>query len=84
MSFGGSNNGERRGTSRNPAITQNSGSGSTAPFTPRAASSSVLLAGLMGMRPQNNPALNTGFTTGGQPGLGRRPALQKRVGLGGL
>lgn len=61
----------------NPAI--------TAPpaYTPQKADSSVLLAGLMGLRPKTNPALSTSFATGSSPGLGRRPSLLKRVNLGG-
>ncbi len=51
--------------------------------TPTKADSTVLLAGLMGMRPRNNPALSTNFATGSGGGLGRRPALQKRVQMGG-
>ena len=61
----------------NPAI--------TAPpaYTPQKADSTVLLAGLMGLRPKQNPAISTSFATGSSPGLGRRPSLLKRVNLGG-
>jgi len=66
----------RRSTQSNPELTK-------PPFTPTSANSSVLLAGLMGLRPQRNPALSANFATGSSGGLGRRPALSKRNILGG-
>lgn len=60
----------------------------TVPFSARLPDSSVLLAGLMGLRPQTNPALTSNFSYGTNAvsgiGLGRRPGLGKRVMLGGL
>jgi hypothetical protein len=51
--------------------------------TPIQANSSVLLAGLMGLRPRNNPALSNNFAPGASTGLARRPALAKRTTTGG-
>jgi hypothetical protein len=53
------------------------------PNAPQQANSSVLLAGLMGLRPNRNPALSTSFNAGTTGGLGRRPSLAKRVAIGG-
>ena len=66
----------RSETSSNPALTKPA-------YTPIAANSSVLLAGLMGLRPNNNPAISSSFATGQSSGLGRRPALAKRISIGG-
>jgi hypothetical protein len=52
-------------------------------YNPVNADSTVLLAGLMGMRPDRSAALSTDFSTGSTSGMGRRPSLQKRVALGG-
>lgn len=53
-------------------------------YTPIAANSSVLLAGLMGLRPNSNPALSANFNTGGASGaLARRPFLAGRALIGG-
>lgn len=61
----------------NPAATK------PPPNAPQAANSSVLLAGLMGLQPKRNPALSTSFNAGTTGALGRRPALAKRIQIGG-
>lgn len=53
------------------------------PNAPQAANSSVLLAGLMGLRQNKNPALSAAFRTGTTGALGRRPSLSKRTAIGG-
>lgn len=72
MSFG-----SKGKTTRNPAIVE-------PPYTPTAANSSVILAGITGMKPNRVAALNTNFSTGGSGGLARRPGLEKRTMLGGM
>ena len=62
--------------SNNPSLTR-------PPYAPQPANGSVLLAGLMGLRPNNNPAISSSFATGQNPGLGRRPTLSKRLMIGG-
>lgn len=66
----------RSESSSNPALSKPA-------YTPIAANSSVLLAGLMGLRPSSNPAISANFATGQNSGLGRRPALAKRTVIGG-
>lgn len=53
-------------------------------YTPTRADSSVITAGMTGMRPKS-PALSTSFKSlvGGQGGLGRKPATAKRALIGG-
>lgn len=55
------------------------------PFNPTRADTSVLLAGLMGMRPKRSPALSSAFTPQGisSGGLSRHSYLGKRQALGG-
>lgn len=53
------------------------------PTAPTPANTSVLLAGLMGLAPKPNAALSTAFASGSTSGLGRRPALAKRISIGG-
>jgi hypothetical protein len=74
MSFGSGGG----SSSRNPKIT------TPTPATP--ADTSVIMAGLMGMRPtaRTPGALSNAFGTGGNIGLARRPALQKRTAIGGM
>lgn len=74
MSFGGSNRarGQKQGLPPQPA------------FAARMADASVLLSGLMGLRPNRNPALSTSFNSGSAGGLGRRPSLSKRTVMGGV
>lgn len=82
MSFG-----SRNSRQRNPAMTggQNPGQLPLPANVPQSANASVLIAGLMGMRPKNAPALSNNFGTGGPgAGLGRRPGLAKRTMVGGL
>lgn len=76
-SIGGGGYGGSTSTTSNPALRLPA-------FPARAADASVLLAGLMGLQPRNNAALSTRFNTGTSSGLGRRPALAKRVMVGGL
>lgn len=66
----------------NPALTQ---SAAAPAYTPTRADSSVITAGLTGLRPTNNPSLSTTFKTlvGGAGGLGRKPATAKRSLIGG-
>lgn len=54
------------------------------PYTPTFADSTVLLSGLMGLRPKVGPSLSTNFASGSSNGLGRRPGLSKRTVMGGL
>lgn len=67
---------------RNPAITPGTPTLPSPPIT--SSDPSVLLAGLMGLEPTKSPALSTSFATSPTPGLGRRPALSKRVVIGGM
>lgn len=53
-------------------------------YNPVNADNTVLLAGLMGLRPNKSPALASSFATGSSSGMGRRPSLAKRVTLGGV
>lgn len=74
MSFAQQQNQEAQ---HNPALVQKP------PNAPTKADSTVLLAGLMGLRPRSNPSLSTAFSVGNSGGLGRRPGLQKRLAIGG-
>lgn len=81
----GSTSFNRTGGGNNSATTPTTPS---LPSTPRAANSTVLLAGLMGLRPRTNPALTTSFASGSgsaaSGGYARKPALSKRLVLGGV
>lgn len=78
MSFGG---GSRRSTGggQGSGPDQNGGRNGL-PYQPTPANTSVLMAGLMGLRPKIGSALANTFSSGA---LGRRPALQGRSTLGG-
>lgn len=54
-------------------------------YTPTKADSTVLMAGLAGLRPSGRPELSNKFQTssGGTGGLGRKPATSKRALIGG-
>jgi hypothetical protein len=65
----------------NPALT----APAPAPaYTPTRADSTVITAGMTGIRPKS-PALSTSFQSlvGGAGGLGRKPATAKRALIGG-
>lgn len=55
------------------------------PSTPTRADSTVLMAGMSGLRPSKRPELSNVFNTsvGSPGGLGRKPATSKRSLIGG-
>lgn len=56
------------------------------PNTPTQADRTVLMAGLMGLRPTRRPELSTQFATSGGSqgsGVGRKPGVAKRTLIGG-
>jgi len=74
MSFGAS-----------PAPTYNPTTPMPAAYTPTKADSTVLMAGMSGLRPSKRPELSNIFNTsvGGTGGLGRKPSTSKRSLIGG-
>ena len=75
MAFGGG--GQQSTPQYNPALPA---------YTPTRADTSVLTAGLIGMRPNRSPARSNQFnagSAGNTPGLGRKPGTSKRSLIGG-